>query len=44
MAVLGVCLGMALAACGDDDKHATSKLTHKTGTIVLAADTEHLAR
>jgi hypothetical protein len=45
MAVLGLCLGMALAACSDDDGHATSKLTHKTGNVVLAvADTEHLAK
>ena len=46
IAVLGLSVGMALAACSDDDdNYATSKLQHNTGEVVLAvADTEHLAR
>ena len=45
MAVLGVCVGLALAACSDDTEHASSKLQLKTSSVVVAvADSEHLAK
>ena len=43
MVALGICVGLALAACSDDTDHATSKLEFKSGKIALAADSEHLA-